>query len=210
MTSLAAAQKVTARARSKKVSTAKKANRMPMLKFETPLSSAVAYVARDDHFLKIGYRRRCGWKSAAWAAAEYQYPLACFANHPAGCPFLYLKGIAGAACYHGHIGRALHELLNGTVPYCGLGGAPITRLLVYRYIWGPAATTSSKYTGAATLTNEQLEECSSEKHLLPTGNSAHFLHSARTRHFAALESWYAADAIHTDLLAKGLVADFDA
>ena len=57
MTSLAAAQKVTAPARSKKVSTAKKANRMPLLKFETPLSSAVAYVARDDHFLKIGYRR---------------------------------------------------------------------------------------------------------------------------------------------------------
>ena len=204
MTSLAAAQKVTARARSKKVSTAKKANRMPMLKFETPLSSAVAYVARDDHFLKIGYRRPTAITDGA--AAEYQYPLACFsrANTPTPSnPFLFLMHAYGIHACTGSpkFGFALGKLLQQIDQHQRAG------LLVYRYVRGPAASITPPRWSASPGNGD--EDSTREKLLLPTAFTAHVLDATR-RHFAhANESWYAAAIMHDALVAKGLVADYD-
>ena len=201
MTSLAAAQKVTAPARSKKVSTAKKANRMPLLKFETPLSSAVAYVARDDHFLKIGYRRIIQKGIKEGAPDEYQYPLACFADHPAPCPFLYLKEISDAhtivfnARHLTHIGSALQDLLR---PYVAATG-------VYYQTWGPPPPTS---------VND--DRC---LYLRPTYATADAIAAVRGTLRRGAVPWTARRhptprqraiaAIHDTLLAKGLVADYD-
>ena len=94
---------------------AKKADHAPCNSFATPRSSAILHIARDNHFLKVGWRagsrgtRTLDAASDPAEVAEYQYPLTLFSRIGISPSIPELKAIYDAG---GSIGAAVHTLLD--------------------------------------------------------------------------------------------------
>ena len=97
--------------RRKSAHSAKKANRMPYHRFETPQSTALGYVARSEHFLTLAWRVERwspGDRCCRHVLVEYHYPHACFDARIGHDAFLELKAVVDEGR---SIGVAVNALL---------------------------------------------------------------------------------------------------